>query len=130
MPVQHSLRPDQEKVASPVAVEAADEEARRACLGCVGGAGESPRRLASWAGMTLRMWTAPRDLPTGCGPTAKRLKNLGEGGAVRSDGRGCGLWLATTAYFHMATRISPVARAWTTHDRSLSATHLGSSRRC
>src|SRR6266487_4483415 len=24
--------------------------------------------------------------------------------AVRSDGRGCGLWLATTAYFHMATR--------------------------
>jgi hypothetical protein len=53
---------------------------------------------------TLRMWTAPRDLPTGCGPTAKRLKNWGKGGAVRSDGRGCGLWLATTAYFHMATR--------------------------
>lgn len=23
--------------------------------------------------VTLRMWTAPRDLPTSCGPTAKRL---------------------------------------------------------
>ena len=24
--------------------------------------------------MTLRMWTAPRDLPTSCGPTAKRFR--------------------------------------------------------
>ncbi len=29
--------------------------------------------------VTLRPGTAPRDVPPGCGPTAKRLKNLGEG---------------------------------------------------
>ena len=65
---------------------AADPDLPRAFRRSEGTTGRGPRLAAANSkppvasalkredAVTLRMWTAPRDLPTGCGPTAKRSK--------------------------------------------------------
>ena len=69
---------------------AADPDLPRAFRRSEGTTGPGPRLAAADSkpplprpsngedAVTLRMWTAPRDLPTGCGPTAKRSKKAVE----------------------------------------------------